>query len=452
MNSDCETMKDQIADLITGILSDAQEQKLRQHLAQCAACRDYARALQNEDALLTEFVEKMDTDMTQRQERLLQLIDRSSQSKQIETPSIRRIIMKSPKTKYAAAAVIIVGVVLTLSIWDKTTPVAYALEQTAKASHSVRYLHVKDFKPGEDEPKEFWLVFDDQGQAKSIRAHMPAWESPYDGAKEVVWKDGKAKIWFKKKKTLMTIKDQRFADEMSKIIHLFDPKRAVQRFLELEKVGLAKIEIDEPSKKTAPITVTATYSPECKKFGLLADRTVLYVGQTTKLITNLESYCLAEGGDYELMSRTEFYEYDQKIDPAMFVLDNVPSDVMEIDQTTQEIGLEQGNLSDEEIAIKVVREFYEAVIAKDYAKAGRIFGNIPASRIEEKFKELNIVRIISIEEPQPHPTPGVGGFMIPCKLEIEKDGIKSVYEPYGPGVRPVSGRPNRWNIHGGVEK
>lgn len=452
MNSDCETMKDQIADLITGILSDAQEQKLRQHLAQCAACRDYARALQNEDALLTEFVEKMDTDMTQRQERLLQLIDRSCQSKQIETPSIRRIIMKSPITKYAAAAVIVVGVVLTLSIWDKTTPVAYALEQTAKASHSVRYLHVKDFKPGEDEPKEFWLVFDDQGQAKSIRAHMPAWESPYDGAKEVVWKDGKAKIWFKKKKTLMTIKDQRFADEMSKIIHLFDPKRAVQRFLELEKVGLAKIEIDEPSKKTAPITVTATYSPECKKFGLLADRTVLYVGQTTKLITNLESYCLAEGGDYELMSRTEFYEYDQKIDPAMFVLDNVPSDVMEIDQTTQEIGLEQGNLSDEEIAIKVVREFYEAVIAKDYAKAGRIFGNIPASRIEEKFKELNIVRIISIEEPQPHPTPGVGGFMIPCKLEIEKDGIKSVYEPYGPGVRPVSGRPNRWNIHGGVEK
>jgi len=452
MNSDCETMKDQIADLITGILSDAQEQKLRQHLAQCVACRDYARALQNEDALLTEFVEKMDTDMTQRQERLLQLIDRSCQSKQIETPSIRRIIMKSPITKYAAAAVIVVGVVLTLSIWDKTTPVAYALEQTAKASHSVRYLHVKDFKPGEDEPKEFWLVFDDQGQAKSIRAHMPVWESPYDGAKEVVWKDGKAKIWFKKKKTLMTIKDQRFADEMSKIIHLFDPKRAVQRFLELEKVGLAKIEIDEPSKKTAPITVTATYSPECKKFGLLADRTVLYVGQTTKLITNLESYCLAEGGDYELMSRTEFYEYDQKIDPAMFVLDNVPSDVMEIDQTTQEIGLEQGNLSDEEIAIKVVREFYEAVIAKDYAKAGRIFGNIPASRIEEKFKELNIVRIISIEEPQPHPTPGVGGFMIPCKLEIEKDGIKSVYEPYGPGVRPVSGRPNRWNIHGGVEK
>ena len=452
MNSDCETMKDQIADLVTGILSEIQVQKVKQHLDKCIACRDYARALKNEDALLTEFVEKMDTDMTRRQERLLQAIDRSCQSKQIETPSIRRIIMKSPKTKYAAAAVIIVGVVLTLSIWDKTTPVAYSLEQTTKASHSVRFLHIKDFKAGEDEPKEFWLEFDEQGQIKNSRAHMPEWESPSDGAKKVVWQEGKAKIWFKKKKTLMTIKDKRFADKMSKIIHLFDPKLAVQRFSELEKLGLAKIEIEEPSKKTEPITVTATYSPECKKFGLLADRTVLFVDQTTKLITNLESYCLAEGGDYELMSRTEFHDYNQQIDPAMFVLDNVPSDVMEIDQTTQDIGLEQGNLSGEEIAVKVVREFYEAVIAEDHVKAGRIYGNVPASKIEEMFKEINIVRIISIGEPKPHPSPGVGGFMVPCKLEIEKDGIKSVYEPYGPGVRPVSGQPNRWNIHGGVEK
>jgi hypothetical protein len=165
----------------------------------------------------------------------------------------------------------------------------------------------------------------------------------------------------------------------------------------------------------------------------------------------MESYSLAENDEYELMSRTEFYDYNQQIDPTMFVLDDLPSDVMQIDQTTQDIGLEQGNLSDEEIAGKVVREFYEAVIAKDHAKAGRLYGNIAATRIEETFKELNIVRIISIDEPKPHPSPGVGGFMVPCKLEIEKDGIISVYEPYGPGVRQIPGQPNRWGIHGGVK-
>lgn len=135
----------------------------------------------------------------------------------------------------------------------------------------------------------------------------------------------------------------------------------------------------------------------------------------------------------------------------MFTFDNLPDDVMQIDQVTQKIGLEQGELSDEEIAVEVVRQFYEALIAEDYAKAGRLLEGVPAARIEEMFKDLKIVRIISIGEPKPHPTPRVGGFMVPCKLEIEKDGIRSIYEPYGPGVRPVYGQPNRWDIHGGVK-
>jgi hypothetical protein len=71
-------------------------------------------------------------------------------------------------------------------------------------------------------------------------------------------------------------------------------------------------------------------------------------------------------------------------------------------------------------------------------------------RVEGLFPDLKIVRIVSIGAPTPHPTPGVGGFMVPCQLEVEKDGVKSIYEPYGPGVRPVYNRPERWNIHGGV--
>ena len=30
-------------------------------------------------------------------------------------------------------------------------------------------------------------------------------------------------------------------------------------------------------------------------------------------------------------------------------------------------------------------------------------------------------------------------------------GVTSIHEPYGPGVRPVYNRPERWNIHGGVQ-
>jgi len=410
------------------------------------------RPAENIEKLIKNLSDKTRAKMDERvRKNMLQALAESEKPSALTWPKIRKIIMKNPITKLAAAAVIIIGVTLSVTIWDKTTSKAYALEQTIQASHSVRYLHIKSFMKGMEEPKEFWIEFDKQGGIKNIRAHMPEWESPSDGAKVVIWQQGKAKIWFKKKNSLVTVKDKRFSEKLSASVQLFDPKLAVPRFIELEKHGLAKIEIEEPSNKAEPIITTATYSPESKQFGVPVDRTILFVDQTTKLITSMESYSLAEGSEYELIDWIEFYDYNQQIDPAMFVFDNLPSDIMQIDQTTQDIGLEQENLSEEEIALKVVREFYEAVIAKDYTKAGRIYGNIPASRIEEMFKELKIVRIISIDEPKPHPIPGVGGFMVPCKLEIEKDGIKSVFEPYGPAVRAVYGQPNRWNIHGGVK-
>ncbi len=74
MNSDCQKIKDQIADLVTGILPEAQVHNLEQHLNECAACRDYARALKDEDMLLTEFFAKIDTNITHQQERVLQAL------------------------------------------------------------------------------------------------------------------------------------------------------------------------------------------------------------------------------------------------------------------------------------------------------------------------------------------------------------------------------------------
>jgi len=410
------------------------------------------RPAENIEKLIKNLSDKTSAGMDERvRKNMLQALAESEKPSAFMRPNLWRIIMKNPITKLASAAAIIIAVMLSINIWDNITPAAYALDQTVKASHSVRYLHIKAYKKGMEEPKEFWLEFDEQGDVKNIRAHIPEWESPHDGENVTIWQQGKAKTLYKKKNTLLTIKDKRFADKLSASVQLFDPKLAVPRFIELEKLGLATIKIEEPSNKAKLIIITATYSPECKQLGVPVDRTVLFVDQATKLITSMESYSLTGGGEFELIDWIEFYDYNQQIDPAMFVFDDLPSDIMQIDQTTQDIGLEQGNLSDEEIAVKVVREFYEAVIVKDHAKAGCIYGNVPATKIEEMFKELKIIRIISIGEPKPHPTPGVGGFMVPCKLEIEKDGIKSVYEPYGPGVRAVRGQPNRWNIHGGVK-
>ncbi len=370
----------------------------------------------------------------------------SQKTKPATQTNIWRIIMKSKITKLAAAAVIIVAVGLTLFLLDLSTTPAYAIEQTIKAHHSVRYLHIKDFKAGENEPKQFWVEFDNDGQVKNIRLDFPKWAGGGDGAKVVVWKENKAQIWFKKKKSFVTVWDKTVAAQFLKMIEELDPKRAVERLYEREKQGKVKIEIDEPSDKTEPIVVTATYLPESSTPG---KQGVLFVNQATKLVTAIEFYQLKDG-EYKYSGRMEFYDYNKPIDARMFVLDSeIPPDAMRVDQTTQDVGLLQEQLGDKEIAIEVVRQFFQALIAKDYAKAGRLFGGIPASKIQEIFAEFDVVRIISISEPIPYPIPGVGGFKVPCKIEIERDGVKSV-EPYGLAVRPVYGQPERWNIHGGI--
>ena len=74
-------------------------------------------------------------------------------------PNLRSIVMRSPITTLAAAAVVAVTVVLFIGLWDKSAPSAYALEQTVEANQSVRWLHIRNFTIGHDEPREGWIEF-----------------------------------------------------------------------------------------------------------------------------------------------------------------------------------------------------------------------------------------------------------------------------------------------------
>jgi len=448
MNSECEKIKDRIADLVTGILPDDEVHTLQQHLNECRVCRDYARALKEEDMLLTELFAKIDTDMTSRQERVLQAIARPCISKQIETLPRRRIIMKSPITKLVAAAVIIIAVVLSINLLDKSIPSAYGLDQTIKANHTVRYLHIKDFSSEhKGEPKEFWFECDELGKIENARIHMPEWDSPDDGAKAIVWNKNKVQVYLKRKNILFIYTDKTVADRMLKKVESCDPRLAVERLYEQETASTIKIEIDEPSDKSKPIVVTATYLHESSS---PQRRKVLFVDQATKLVTAVEFYQL-KYGEYQYTGAQEYYDYNQRIEAKMFTLDDeVPADVMRIDQTIQEVGLVQGDLTDEEIAVEVARQFFEALIAQDYAQAGKLMEGIQADRMRQELGHIKFVRIISIGPAGPHPNPKTGGLVVPCTVEIVKDGQITEWKPECLGVRQVLNQPDRWTIFGGI--
>ena len=378
---------------------------------------------------------------------VLRALEESEQPSALTWPNIRRTIMKSPITKLAAAAVIIVGVVLSVTIWDKTTSTAYALEQTIQATHSVRYLHIKSFMVSiSDEPIECWVEFDPSGQIKNMRINKPAWMTPTDGETVIIWKDGKMKFWIKKKNFLFIQKDQEIAAQVLSMVEQLDPKHAVANILQAQDEVDTKVEIDEPENKAEPIIITATSLVEND---LPFQRAILFVDQATKLLNKLETYQLKDG-EYIHFSTIEFYDYNIPIDSKVFTLDNIPSDAMRVDQTTQEIGLLQGDLTDNEIAVEVVRQFFEALIARDYAKAGRMFGGVPAERIQKKYGHIKLIRIVSIGKPVLNPA--TAELKVPYVVEIDENGIitewKTKYN-YIP-VRQVHGQPGRWATTGGL--
>ena len=174
---------------------------------------------------------------------------------------------------------------------------------------------------------------------------------------------------------------------------------------------------------------------------------VLVVNQATTLVTLIESYEQRQGQD-RCVNILEFYDYNQPIAAEMFVLeDELPADVMRIDQTVQDIGLAQGEFTDDEVGIELIRQFLQALIDQDYAKAGKLWGGVPAERMEKACGQIRFISIISIGQPVPNPE--MGGLYVPCTIEIEENGKVSQWHPEHSYVRQVHGQPERWEITGG---
>ena len=100
-----------------------------------------------------------------------------------------------------------------------------------------------------------------------------------------------------------------------------------------------------------------------------------------------------------------------------------------------------GNLSGEEIAVKIVREALEAWAEGDYAKAGTLCGGATRRMLTEAYAHLRPERVISIGEPERLDiTPP--RYWVPCEYEIERDGEREVVTRKF-GVWRVNGRPGR---------
>ena len=336
-------------------------------------------------------------------------------------PNVWRIIMKSTITKFAVAAVLLIAAVLSITILNKSATPAYAIEQTIEAYNNIRFLHVKQFKPNESEPLEYWIKSNQDGQVENARCYLPEHVSPEDGAKVFTWTPQKAELWFKRKNSYLIFKSNRIENRMQRLIEQAQPKLVMEKLLENQKAGVVEIIKQQPNEKQEPATVMVTYKNSPKK-------EIYYINQATNLVTCIESFHVKNS-------------------------DEIPKDATVVDQLNQLIGIPQSNMTYEQAAVETVRQFFQALVDKDYEKAGLIFSGVSEEKAKEYLGKLNVTAIISIDTPTPYPKCGKYSFRVPCELEITNpNGEKTIWKPFGPFTRCGDDEihPDRWIIHGGI--
>ena len=351
--------------------------------------------------------------------------------------TIWRIIMKSRFTKLTAAAVIIIALYIFLQFPSGT---AYALQDTIEAYNSIRWLHVNQSSRDSTETRsELWLGCDENGNVTKMRLES---DNAGDSVGSLILAGGSegTEVWLPKHNLHLT----GYGDASVMLgfdVSELDPKLLIEKLLEAQDRNEVIVDIDEPDQKTESITVTVTYpqssiSENWKK--------VFHIDQADKLVKKIEKYELQEH-----VKTLRFSDYNQPIDQTMFTLTgDVPADAQVADVTDVEAGLLQGDMTDEQVAVEITRQFFEAVIAKNYYRAGQLYLVAPDFLVEKSFMGANMVKIISLGAAHPDPNPDSDSMICSCKALAEFGGQYYDVDAWKVKVQRVDEDTNCWLITG----
>lgn len=141
MENTCENIQEQILELITGTLSAERKAELQQHIALCPDCSKYLKALQGDDRLLGDFVEVMQPRVARLESNVIDALGCRPLDKTVHTIPIWRKIIKSRITKFAAA-VIIIAVMLSITVLDKSVSTAFGIDDVWAAMGKAKWVHM----------------------------------------------------------------------------------------------------------------------------------------------------------------------------------------------------------------------------------------------------------------------------------------------------------------------
>jgi len=366
-------------------------------------------------------------------------------------PALWEILMRKRITKWSLAAAAVLAVALGASLLTTSSTPAYALDQTIEAMRNMRWFHLKYCRGPDDDTlqREAWVERGDDGQVRNVRVNF------HDQSMTEVWRQGHLEAWNRSDNTLLRGEDGYSTAMMVRFADRYDPKGAIEYLRRMEAEGKVQVEVQQSRDGASPVVVTATYEPNT----FLVERPsppireVFIVDPSSKLIQSAEIHVLNDGVS-SLAGVWQYCDYNQPFEPGIFELeDELPPDVKrtDINQATAGLGVERGGRSKEEIAVKVVRDFLEALIAKNYDEALRLYGDTDPERraaVRHRFVDnWPVVRMVTIVAPQPPPpaTP-TGTLRVPCTVEVQKDDQATEVRHWTLYPCPVIGHNDHWWI------
>ena len=221
----------------------------------------------------------------------------------------------------------------------------------------------------------------------------------------------RAEFWWKAKNVRVVSDNQKVIekalDQCTRMRALFDPKLAFEQLRADQEAGKVQVVTKEPAKEGEPITLTVTSKGEPDR------RHVYEVDPKSKLVERVIEYrgC---GERWKQAWECDCLDYNQEIDAKVFQPE-FPKDITTIDPFKMDLGklgLAQGELTDDQIATKLAKEYFEALMAGDY----------------QNLAQLNDVRsatwkITSVVKGPGHETEtstGMGMFLAPSHERTER--------------------------------
>jgi len=343
---------------------------------------------------------------------------------------IRRIIMKSPITKLAAAAVIIVAVMLSINIWNKSIPIASAaqvLQNAIDAVSDVWAVHMKarmrtlprdnfsliglnyDFVP-----IEMWKQTGENG--------LVQWRVEKPG--RVLLMNGQTTIMFirpnhgvLREKALPLGCYDSWSGRLLNVNDLLDSELQIAKNKPDNQVCLSHKNIEGQDKIILEVEVAASVPEgDYLRNSFIADSDHLKVYQfdtKTKLLEGLQVYVHTTDEDVLIFEVTEI-EYNIEIDDSVFALD-FPENMI----WTREPEILPDNERYEKMTPKeAAQTFFQACAEEDWEEVLKFW---TTSRIDERTKEyLGGLEIISIGEPfqsEGYARDGLGWF-VPYEIKL----------------------------------